>query len=258
MPLWVPVLFQLTARSAIASILILALLTVGFAQVRSSSNYQIQSDSINVGGGYSTSSSYIQESTVGEIATGPSDSSTYQLRAGYQQMQESSISLSVVGDVVMSPSIDGLTGGESNGSTSVIVTTDNPAGYSLSLRTENEPAMQSAVGTIADYAPAGVPDFNFNYDPAEAVFGFSPEGTDIVQAYLDNTTDSCNEPGGSDTSLRCWDGLATTSTDIASASGSNHPNGVTTTVQFRVGVGSSAGVTAGEYVATSTFTAITL
>jgi hypothetical protein len=79
--------------TSVTTLILFFCLQLGFAQVRSSSNYQLQSDSINIGGGFSSSTSYIQESTVGEVATGISDSSSYSLRAGYQQMQEVYISM---------------------------------------------------------------------------------------------------------------------------------------------------------------------
>ena len=242
--------------ATVATIVALVMLDVTVAQVRTSSNYQLQSDSINVGGGYSTSSSYIQESTVGEIATGRATSTSYNLLAGYQQMQDVFISISVTGDVSMTPDIGGLTGGTSNGSTTVTVTTDSPSGYQLLISAENDPAMQSSFDTIDDYNAGAEPDYTFTTAAADAHFGFSPEGVDIVQAFLNLGTD-CNSGSAVD-SLACWDGMATTTKTMAEGSGANHPDGATTTVHFRVGVGSAAGVTAGLYTATTTVTALPL
>ena len=227
------------------------------AQVMQSTSYQIQSDSINIGGGLATSTSYQLESTAGEIATGPSDSTNYSLRAGYQQMQTVYLSLSAVADIAMSPAISGVTGGTANGSTTVTVTTDSPAGYQLTIEAENDPAMQKGADTIADYDPGGDPDFSFTTGSADAHFGYSPEGVDIVQRFLDNGSDTCNT-GSTDTALACWDGLSTGAVVIASAADSNHPDGVTTSVHFRVGVGASAAVTAGVYTSTTTITATAL
>jgi len=50
----------------------------------SSTNYRIQSDSINVGGVRQTSANYVSEDTIGEISSGNSSSDTYELSAGYQ------------------------------------------------------------------------------------------------------------------------------------------------------------------------------
>ncbi len=248
---------QSSWQSLVLTVLVLALLNIASAQVRSSTNYQLQSDSINVGGGFSSSTSYIQESTVGETATGLSASASYSLRAGYQQMQEVFLSLASTGNVVMSPNISGLTGGLSNGQSTFTVTTDSPAGYQLLVAAEGDPAMQSGANSIADYDPGATPSFFFTYGAADAFFGFSPEGVDIVQLFMDDGGGNCNV-SAIDTANACWDGLANTSQLIAEGSGANHPNGATTTVKFRTGVGGAAGVVAGVYVATTTVTALPL
>lgn len=248
-------------ESFIASIVcvsfVLLSLHITSAQVRTSSNYQIQSDSINVGGGLSSSTNFVQESTVGEVATGESTSTTYALKAGYQQMQEVFISMSAPSDIVMDPDLPGLTGGTSNGSTTVTVTTDDPAGYSLTIESENSPAMQSGLGTIADYNEGSEPDYTFTTIATDAHFGFSPSGVDLVQRFLNDGGSACDS-GSSDDLLACWAGLDTSAIEIARGSGSNHPDGATTTVYFRVGIGSSAGVISGLYTATTTLTALAL
>lgn len=225
------------------------------AQVRSSSNYELQSDSINIGGGLSSSTNYVQENTVGEVATGFSSSTSYSLYAGYQQMQSIYLSMSAPADVVMDPALPGLTGGTSNGSTTVTVTTDNPAGYSLTIVSENSPAMQNGSESIADYNEGAEADFSFTVGATEALFGFSPSGVDIVQAFQDDTA-LCGT-GSTDSPLACWAGLDTTAIQIAQG-GPNQPDGATTTVNFRVGIGGNAGVISGVYTATTTLTALPL
>ncbi len=234
----------------------LSSLHIGFAQVRSSTNYQLQSDSINAGGGYSTSTSFIQESTVGEVGTGPSASTNFGVQAGYQQTLSTFLSISTTGDVLMDNDIFGLSGGESNGSTTVTVITDNPAGYQLTIEAENDPAMQNGVNSIADYDAGAEPDFSFVYASNEALLGLTPEGVDIVSDFLDNGS-SC-AVGSGNVSLACWEGLSTTALLVAEGSGANNPAGATTTLHFRVGVGGSAGVIAGVYIATTTVTALPL
>jgi len=231
----------------VLTVVTLSLIGISDAQVRSSSNYQIQSDSVNVGGGLSTSTSYTQESTVGEIATGPADSTTYSLRAGYQQMQEVYLSLLVSNDVTMSPNLPGITGGTANGSTTFTVLTDSPSGYQLTIQAENNPAMQSGANSLTDYNAGLEPDFSFIVGSSDALFGYTPEGVDVVPEFLDDGA-TC----GTDTqnaALACWDGLTTSA---------NHPSGATTTVHFRVGIGGSAGVMPGVYTATTTVTALPL
>lgn len=228
-----------------------------YAQVRTSTSYQLQSDSINIGGGLSSSTNYIQESTVGEIATGQSTSSNFSLQAGYQQMQEVYLSLAGGGDVVMDGTLPGITGGTSNGSTTFTVITDSPAGYQLTIQSENDPAMQRADGaSIADYTPAGSADFTFSVGAAAAEFGFTPEGVDIASVFQDNGV-TCGI-GGGDTALACWSGLDTSPIEIARGTGSNHPDGATTSIRFRVGITSGAAIENGVYTATTTVTALPL
>lgn len=244
-------------KALIATVFIVALIQVSAAQVMTSSNYKIQSDSINVGGGSSTSTNYRLESTAGEISTGNSTSTNYQLRAGYQQMNEVFISMTTPVAVTMAPSLGGLTGGISTGSTSVVVVTDSPAGYQIMIRASNTPAMQSGVNLIADYVPVGaVPDFAFVNVATDVHFGFSPEGTNLATRYKDNGT-VCGV-GGNDTAQRCWDGLSTSDRTIVTATASNHPAGATTTIRFQVGIGGKIAVPQGVYTATTTITALPL
>lgn len=250
-------LFSPFSYALIATVLLVASLHIAGAQVMQSTNYQIQSDSINFAGGLSTSSNYTLESTAGELASGVSSSTNYSLKAGYQQMQEVYIAITGADNVTMSPSIPGVTGGTANGSTTVIVTTDSPSGYELTIESETTPAMQKGADSIADYTPLGSdPDFSFTTGAADAHFGFSPEGTDIVQRFKDDGG-TCNA-GGGDVTLACWDGLSTTPQTIASYAGANHPEGETTTVYFRVGVGGSVIQAPGVYIATTTLTALSL
>jgi len=242
-------------QAVCGTVLALSLLSVVDAQVMSSPSYQLQSDSVNVGGGLSSSTAYIQESTTGEIATGRSESAAFNLRAGYQQLQEVFISLSAPTDVLMNPSIPGITGGVSYGSTTVTVITDSPGGYMLLLSAEADPAMQSGSNSIPNY-PAGTPDFAFTVPAASARFGVSPEGVDIPDVFRDDTF-VCGV-GVSDTPLACWTGIATTGVAMAESSNGNQPDGATTTLQFQLGVTAGAGVMSGEYTATTTLTALTL
>lgn len=241
------------------TVIVVSGLPLAYGQVMQSDNYQLQSDSINFGGGRSTSSNYIQESTFGEVATGIGTSTSYNLFAGYQQMQTVFISLTGSTNIVMSPTLGGVTGGTANGSTTVTVITDSPAGYQLTVLSSDNPALQTAEGdTIADYAPGVNPDFTFSTESNEAWFGFTPEGTDVVARFLDNTS-VCGTGGVVDTPLACWDGLSsTTPTVIASAADANHPAGATTSIRFRVGIGGNVNQAPGIYVATTTVTATAL
>jgi hypothetical protein len=226
------------------------------AQVMQSTNYKMESDSINFSGGLSTSTNYTLESTAGEVATGDLGGTTYNLRAGYQQMTTSYIAISSPDSVVMSPSIPGVSGGVANGSTTVTVTTDSFAGYSLSIRAETSPALTKVGDSIADYLPVGNPDYTFSTDSTDAHFGYSPSGVNTVARFLDNGI-ACNTSTG-ETALACWDGLSTSEETIAQSTSGNAPSGATTTVYFRVGIGSAVVQSEGVYTATTTLTALSL
>ena len=248
--------------SALLSTLCTALTILGLyaanAQVMQSSNYQIQSDSLNIGGNdISSSSNYSILSTVGEAGTGVIDSASYTVGGGYRQMQEIYIALSGVTNVTMTPAIPGVTGGTANGSTTVTVITDSPSGYSLTIAAENDPAMQKGVDNIADYDPGSNPSFGFSVSSGEAFLTYTPEGDDITARFKDNGA-TCNTGGTLDTAFACWDGLATTTQTISSNTSANHPDGATTTINFRVGVGDSVNPETGFYVATTTLTALPL
>ena len=74
-------------------------------QVMQSTSYKLERDSVNFGGGNASSANYSQESTFGEVATGDSQSTNYALRAGYQQMIATYLSLSV-SPVNLTPTIN--------------------------------------------------------------------------------------------------------------------------------------------------------
>jgi hypothetical protein len=242
-------------QAIIMSMLVYASLTIVLAEPRSSANYQLESDSINFAGGLSTSTNFNIESTAGEIATGEASSTNYALKAGYQQMQQAFISITTPTSVILTPTIGGLTGGTANGSTSVTVLTDSGSGYQLTIKAATAPAMQKGVDTIADYVPvsAPVPDFTFTTDATDVHFGFTPQGLDVSNFFRDNGS-VCNV-GTSDTALRCWAGLSMSDLLIAEGA-ANQPYGVATELYFQVGIGGSVGVVPGEYIATTTLTAL--
>lgn len=245
----------ITIIGCVVASVILALFIEGVnAQAMSSGSYKIQSDSINFGGIRSTSTTYLIEDTVGEIATGDSQSSTYKMHAGYQQMNEVYLSL-VPPTAVTMPSLGGLTGGIVSSSTSFIVTTDNMAGYYATLEASSSPAMVSGAYSISDYSPSGGnPDYTWTVAATSSAFGFTVSGTDIASAFKDNGS-ACGV-GSSDTADKCWRGLATSPVMINNRTSSNHPSGETTIIKFQTESGASHLQPSGTYVATSTLTVI--
>ncbi len=228
------------------------------AQMMSSENFQMESDSLNVAGGNASSENFQLEDTMGEVASGDSSSEDFELRAGFQQMQGVQISMTAPESVLMTPTIPGVAGGFANGSTTVTVTTDSPAGYQLLISAEGNPALQQEDGpaTIADYSPAGDSDYTFTTLDSDAHMGYTVLGTHAVARFFNN--ESVCGTGSLNTGEHCWDGLSTTPTTIVSSGNSNHPTGTETKVLFRVGVGGSVLPAPGVYTATTTLTAIPL
>lgn len=256
----------MSIRDVLVTALVALLLTVAIlsglgvagAQVRESTNYRIESDSINFGGGLSSSTNYVLESTAGEIATGESGSTNFNLRAGYQQMVTTFLSMTAPSPVTMAPSIPGITGGTGNGSTTVTVTTDSSAGYQVTISASESPSMTKDADNIPDYVPTGSdPDYTFRTGAGEAHFGYSPSGTDVATRFKDDGISACGA-GSLETDLVCWDGLDTAPETIVQRTSANTPNGSTTTVNFRVWIGGGVNQTAGTYTATTTLTALSL
>jgi hypothetical protein len=226
------------------------------AQGMGSSNYKIESDSINVGGADSSSTIFNLGDSLGELGTGDSNSTNYNMHAGYWQMGETSISISSPTDLVMQ-SMAGLSGGSSEGAMSWTVMTDDPAGYSMSIRSTTSPALQSANDSLSDYTPSSAdPDFNFSIATTESAFGFSPEGTEVISRFKDNGS-VCNA-GNLETSGKCWDGLSISPKIISGSTTSNMPDGAVTTVRFRAEAGVDKIQKSGDYYVTIVATATTL
>lgn len=246
------------SRKAMAMSLIIFSVLFSFsvlAEEMTSDNYIIQADSINPGGVLATTSNYQIRDTIGEQATGVSDSDNYSTKAGYQQMHEVSIAISAPSDITMSPNIT-TAGGTSNGSGSATATTDSASGYVLYVKASASPAMVSAGDSFADYTPAaaGTPDYTWAISASDSEFGFSPEGSHIVQKFQDNGS-ICNA-GSNDTESICWYNLSTTDEAISQSYSANNPSGTATTVRFRAELGASHSQTAESYQAGITLTAL--
>jgi hypothetical protein len=231
------------------------------AYVATSTNYRIQFQSLNVGGeDFQTSTNYRLSDTIGEIATGISTSTLYKLKAGYRQMSEVFISISSPADITMSPSISGITGGTASASTSWTVITDNPAGFSLSIRSTSAPSMiLDANWNFSDYTPstANVPDYHWQSPPSgQAEFGFTVEPetpADTVQLFKDDGT-NCNT-GTLNTVDMCWLNASTTNVTIVNRSNRTDSNGEDEKVKFKT-ESNGKFLKEGNYTATIIVTAV--
>ncbi|PIP58369.1 MAG: hypothetical protein COX02_00740 [Candidatus Vogelbacteria bacterium CG22_combo_CG10-13_8_21_14_all_37_9] len=229
------------------SLLALSLALPALAYVASSTNYRLQSDSLNFAGNLSTSSSYNLQDTFGESGTGTSSSATYNLHAGYQAMNSDvSLTVSAPGNVTLSPAVDAKIGGSATGQAIWSVMTDDSAGYTITLAADTSPALKSSTDSFADYSSS--PSFTWSVTSANANFGYSVLSTDAASAFLNNGS-ACNI-GSTNTADRCWRGLSTSAVTVVSRSTANNPSGITSTVKFQAEAGSGREVTAGTYSAT--------
>lgn len=179
---------------------------------------------------------------------------------GYRQDEtaaESTISISSPSDVTMSPSFGGITGGVGNGSAAWTVTTDNAAGYQLSVKASTSPALKAGAYTFADYVPGGsAPDYAWSVASTASEFGYSVEGTHAASKFLDNG--SACATGSGNTTDKCWLGFSTSDEAIATSSQPNDPAGTATTLKFRAEAGNERMQQPGDYVATVVVTAVAL
>lgn len=231
--------------------------SVTLAYVAESTNYRLQSDSLNFAGLRSTSASFVMEDTVGEIGSGTSTSASYNLHAGYQAMQGGTLSINAPGDVTLSGTITDTDGGQASGSAVWTVSTDNAAGYTLAIKASASPAFVSGSNSFADYTTASSdPDYTWSVGASSKEFGFTPEGTDIVAKFKDNGS-SCNT-GSGNTASTCWEELAITDQTISQRASATGGSGVDTTVRFRAEAGATAAPATGTYSASITVTATAL
>lgn len=247
-------------KSILITLLIFVAILAGIwsasAAVMSSSSYKIQSDSLNTGGDAGSSASYINRDTVGEFGSSDSTSASYILKAGYRPLQEVYLALSAPASVTLTPAIGGLSGGTGNATASLSVITDNPAGYTLTIKASTNPALTSGASSFGDYTPAvgGTPDYNWSVGASAAEFGFTPEGADIPVKYKDNGA-SCST-GSSDAVNSCWYNLSLTDETIAQNAAANHPTGIATNLKLRAESGASNYQAAGDYSAQVIITAL--
>lgn len=205
------------------------------AFVMSSSNYRLEKDSINIGGTEeSASASYLLSDTLGETGTGTSTSASFKMNAGYRQMDETYLSMSVPDAIALSPSIGGLTGGTASGNGTWNVKTDSASGYTMTIKAGTDPAMKSAGDSISDYSPAsaGTPDYGWELTGADAEFGFSPYNAQSQAAKFKNNSSAC-AIGTGVTDGACWYGLSTAYEAIASKSGRTEIGGEDTKINFQ-------------------------
>lgn len=169
--------------------------------------------------------------------------------------------VAAVDNATMTPSIQGLSGGTANGSTTFQVNSNDPAGYTVTIQFDNATtAMRLGTGTdpakvIPNYGGTEQLVFSDGVGANEARFGFTVGGTNAAQLFRNNGA-SCNQSAGTATGTACWwlgDTSITPATIVDSdavAASEEH------TLYFRVQVNENPSPTLelGTYTATATLT----
>lgn len=169
-------------------------------------------------------------------------------------------------NTTLSGSLNGITGGTANGSTSVSVQTNSPTGYTMTIAFYNNGTPQTMQGrttaseSLRDYpAAGGEPTYAFSTASTSAVFAYTATAvttSDLDQSFLNNGSNACNEPAGSRASYdNCWMEPTVSSFQVIDRD-SSAVSGATTTLHFRVHVPNNPtpGLVADTYTATATLT----
>lgn len=167
-------------------------------------------------------------------------------------------------DVVMDNAIQSLTGGTSNGTTTVVIRTNDNDGYNLTIHFSSTTAMSrnGGGGVIEDYVATTTPDFTYSTAPIFGQLAYRVTGAqaaDVDPTFRD--TGAVCGSGASNTYGACWMGPETAGNAemIINRASSTPGSGSTTTINFRVSVPANPTPTIpdGIYTATSTLTALT-
>ncbi len=169
-------------------------------------------------------------------------------------------------NITLSPSIGGLSGGSSDGTTQVVVSTNNLTGYTMTL------AASSSVGMIGNAAPsnnipayvssvANVPDYTFTTPSNKARFGYTISASttaELDQKFLTNGS-ACNTGSTNPGLLHCWLNASTTAVTLITSAAPTAASGSTSTLAFHVVINANPtpAIPNDTYVATTTLTAVT-
>ena len=175
--------------------------------------------------------------------------------------------LTPASNIVLSPSIGGITGGAATGTTQVVVYTNNTTGYTMTIAASGTvQAMRGDTATtsyINDYTPAtGKPDFGFSTAGVSSKFGFTVSASntaDLAQKFLDNGG-TCNT-GAADTNgaASCWSFATSTATSTIVTAAQSLVSGSTSTIFMHTFVppNPNPALPKDTYTATTTLTAVT-
>jgi len=170
-------------------------------------------------------------------------------------------------DVTMTPALQGLTGGNSFGTSTVSINTNNTTGYNMTIAFASSTAMRGDGVTtdIDNYTPsvAGTPDYTFSVGANDAEFAYTVNGVTTpgdIDARFKDSGAACNTGSGTVVG-KCWHGAANavTPVTIINRLTATPATGATSTIVFQVGITANPSPAVDEafYTATATLTAVT-
>jgi len=169
-------------------------------------------------------------------------------------------------NVVMSGSLNGVTGGTANGTSTAVITTNSSTGYTMTIAYFDNGTGNAMLGDVTaseaihDYvASSSEPTYGFHTSSSSSVFGYTATAdnvSDVDLSFQDDGGGNCNASGTSNPGT-CWMEPATTTFQIIDRSTSAN-SGATTTLNFRVYVPNSPSpaLVTDVYTATATLTAL--
>lgn len=137
-------------KKVILLLAIILLFPNGSFAAMSSDNYKIDADVMGVGGDVGTSESFRLTDTIGEPIIGVGASETYKSKAGFWEMVNTSVTLTVDSNTVNLGSI--TPGSPVEGDSEITVTTDSWGGYDLLTSENHNMTHTDTVTTIPDYS----------------------------------------------------------------------------------------------------------
>jgi len=189
------------------------------AYVMSSTNYRIQSDSLNIGGKRQTSTNYQIEDTIGDIATDTSDNASFKIKAGYQATWEYPpvLIFSITDNAATLGTI--TTSSASTDTAGFTVATDAADGYAVTISgntlTSNSSSVDIDALTIPTASSPGTEQFGLNLvDNSDPDVGSDPSGGSGQAASGYNTANKFKFVSG-DTVANCSSSSDTTSFTIS-------------------------------------------
>ena len=169
-------------------------------------------------------------------------------------------------NVIMSPTLGGITGGTANGLTSFAVLTNNLTGYNMTIYAS------SSVGMIGNASSTnnipvdvsvtpGIPDYTMTAPLHGAAFAYTVNATtssDVAPLFRNNGS-ICNQSTGTANGTNCWLPATTTAVTIINRALPTPTTGATSTLLFKVIINSnpSPAIPNDTYVATTTLTVAT-